>query len=167
LNYPVRQDTVPPNTDEIIVIDLSEALPICTFTFAYILWTSWSGILTLLVTVDSAVVFWSPEVQVGEQSAFQISLTAPPDVTISSLPFTELTVFLGGGVKPVLIKHVPSDHVGRVRKVGIGHIDPQDEDNRPEAEACLRWEPGDVVVFAGTILSPVPCSFKVRHAFVI
>jgi trafficking protein particle complex subunit 11 len=119
--------------------------------------------LLLDIIVDSTVIFWAPQVQVGERAAFQVSLAAPTDIMISALPIAELKVLFVEGVKPVVIKHVSgSDSEKSVRNVDLGHIGPLEEmGDAPELHACLRWKPGDIAVFSGTMSSNTPCSFKV------
>jgi hypothetical protein len=168
----IVQSTVPANPEQPLVVDLSEALPICTYAHSFAnIKSACSSPHVISVSklnlyiVDSTVVFWTPEVQVGERAAFQLSLTAPRNTTISALPIAELNVLFDEGVKPVVVRHLSQNLEDAVRTVDLGHVGPSDVEehveNGPELQACLRWKPGDVVIFTGTMSSNVPGSFKV------
>lgn len=113
--------------------------------------------------------FWSPEVKVGEPAAFQISLTAPTDITVSALPFTSLLVqFSGGEITPVMIQHsAPKEDRPFVQRVDIGQLsvhteeDHSDSETAREVHADLRWQPGGTIILCGTLSSEIPTSLKV------
>lgn len=137
----VLKSTVPAKPEDALVVDLSEAQPI----------------------FDSSVIFWTPEINVGESSAFQISLAAPTCRTIKSIPFSSLAVFIQDRVSPLIIHHSPSDadpHLLGV--VNLGHISPSDDDDLEGSRtADLCWTPGSTIVFRGTMSSDVPSVLKV------
>jgi hypothetical protein len=106
------------------------------------------------------VVFWKPNVEVGEQAAFQLSLTAPSTISISSLPITSLAVEFSSDILPVTIRHVESEVTGSsVRRIELGHITTKDDVH--EIEGHLRWHPGDTIVFSGVMSSDTPRLLKV------
>jgi hypothetical protein len=112
-------------------------------------------------TVDSTIVFWTPEVNVGDLAAFQLSLTAPTNLKISSLPITSLAVHFSDDVVPVVVQHLASnpETAATVRRIDLGHVSKLE--NR-EVEANLRWQSGATIVFSGAMSSDVPISLKVR-----
>ncbi|KAF9012565.1 glutathione transferase omega-1 [Cyathus striatus] len=120
----VLKSTVPASTDEPLVIDLPESQPI----------------------FDSNVVFWSSDVRVGERAAFQLSLTAPRHILVSSIPFSSLLVYFSDTDTPLVVKHTPSSEAPKP-----GHVQIAD----------LRWGLGGMIVFSGTMESDVPTVLKI------
>ena len=125
--------------------------------------------------VDSMVVFWSPEVKVGEPAAFQLSLTAPTNTTIFSLPVTSLAIFFSDNISPVTVRHLASDSNSRpsVQMIDLGNVSawrPSDL-SKPydlhEVNAYLRWLPGATIVFSGILTSDVPTSLRVGPIFLM
>lgn len=112
-------------------------------------------------------VFWASEVKVNEAAAFQLSLTAPTNVTISSLPITSLAVYFSDDIFPVVVRHSQSDSGshGRVRKVDLGHVSTHSAGKEPESkgdiQAHLRWQPGATIIFSGTMSADIPTVLKV------
>jgi hypothetical protein len=115
------------------------------------------------IAVDSMVVFWSPEVKVGEAAAFQLSLTAPSNVDISCLPITSLAIHFSENFAPLIVRHVASNSVPEAltRQVDIGHVSIA-EQKKDEAQTDLRWKPGSKIVFSGTLSSDIPITMNVR-----
>jgi len=105
-------------------------------------------------------VFWSPEVKVGEQAAFQITLTAPSSITISSIPFSHATIHFSDDVSPIVVEHENLEVEDEVGIVKLGNIDPSVSD-REAVRGNLRWQPGGSIVFTGTMSSEVPTVLKV------
>ncbi|PPQ93844.1 hypothetical protein CVT25_013553 [Psilocybe cyanescens] len=134
----VLKSTVPGSPDEPLVVDLADARPI----------------------FDSDVIFWSPEVKVGEQAAFQLTLTAPSSIGISSIPFSRIALHFSEGAPPVIVEHNPSDEQDSVQTVNIGHIT-LSESNRPAIKADLRWSKGSSIIFMGSLSSEAPTVFKI------
>ena len=116
--------------------------------------------------VDSDVVFWAPDAKVGEQAAFQVTLTAPKAVTIAALPFARVAIYFAGGDAPVVVEHAtPSteesaDQGGAVNVVKLGTLALDDEAREP-IKANLRWPLGSTAVFLGSIAAGVPTVLKV------
>lgn len=114
--------------------------------------------------VDTSLVFWSPEVKVGERAVFQLSLAAPPDVYISNLPFSSLAIYFGDDTPPLNVRHNASeDGIPLVQRVELGHIAfPLTESGEEELATNLRWRPGGIIVFTGTVESRVPTTISVN-----
>ncbi len=111
------------------------------------------------------MVFWDAGAEVGVPTSFQISLAASTTVTLSSIPFSSLEIYLSKNKNPILIKHLASEDgcttKGSVRTMDLGDISRYRE--APiELDANLRWGMGDVLIFHGTIQSEVPSLIKVR-----
>ena len=111
------------------------------------------------------VVFWNFEAEVGVPTSFQISLAAPTFVTLSSVPFSSLEIYLSKNENPILIEHITSED-GDVAEKSVRTIDLGDISHYREAsikrQANLRWGLGDVLIFYGTIKSEVSSLIKVR-----
>ena len=111
--------------------------------------------------VKSNVVFWSPEVKVGEFAAFQLSMTAPASASISSIPFTQLKIFFAQDVcRPITVHHRASNDDSSVRRVYLGNIS-KSTDPETVLNANLNWAPGATVVFAGCLFSETPAKVEV------
>ena len=108
------------------------------------------------------VVFWTPEIKVGEAAAFQLSLTAPSHVDISSLPVSSLTIHFTENFVPRIVQHVASDPIAQtpIKRVDLGHISALG-DKGEDVQADLRWSLGSKIVFAGTMSSDVPMLMSV------
>lgn len=111
--------------------------------------------------VNTSVVFWKPEVQVGEEVAFQITLAAPSDAVISELPIHSISIIFSEGYPPIIVHHDTSAHSESVRFIPVGQIRGETE---VEVRAHLRWRPGDQVILTGTLASDVPGLFKVGRS---
>jgi hypothetical protein len=115
--------------------------------------------------VDVTVVFWSPEVVVGEHVTFQVTLSAPSTVALSVLPIALMELVFSGANRSIRVQH--TGDVGKletVRKFDLGHVDMHGsgEDSQVgDTSAYLRWRPDDVLVLCGTISSNVTCSLTV------
>lgn len=118
-------------------------------------------ILITRILVDSNVVFWSPEVKVDEQAAFQITLTSPSIVNIGSIPFSRLAIYFAKQESPIIIEHEPSEGESTVMVINLGHITHGEDDEQPVVKGNLRWKVGAVIIFAGSISSSVPSVLKV------
>lgn len=151
------QSTVP-SSDDPVVVDLSESTPICETNNCTLMKIC---ILSISV-VDSNVVFWAPEVNVGEVAAFQISLTASPRLPISSLPFSMLAIHFSHSDAPVIIRRANSGPSSRpsTQRIDLGHINASDTPQ--EVVADLQWELGECKVLSGTISSDLPSLLKVQ-----
>ncbi|KAF8161338.1 Gryzun, putative trafficking through golgi-domain-containing protein [Crassisporium funariophilum] len=129
----VLKSTVPSSPDETLLVDLVEAQPI----------------------FDSSVVFWSPEVKVGERAAFQLIMTAPSTVSLASIPFSRLAIHFADKTSPLVVDHAASESESTVRRVDLGHATFSDTEEPPVVIADLRWLPGSTMVFTGTISSEI------------
>ncbi|KAG2153198.1 Gryzun, putative trafficking through golgi-domain-containing protein [Suillus clintonianus] len=135
----VLESSVPVSTGNSLVVDLKESDPL----------------------LDTMLVFWTPEVRVGEEAGFQLSLATPTNIDLSALPIDSVIITFSNGYYPVILRHSPptdgqvADTV--VRLVKIGKVVPEDEDEEPE-EICadLRWKPGERLVVSGSISSEAP-----------
>ena len=116
-----------------------------------------------LAIVDTTAIFWSPEVKVGERAVYQLSLAAPSDLYISSLPFSSLAIHFSDDIPPLIVRHADSDAAApTVQRVQLGHHEISSNAESPrEAEANLRWRPGGIIVFTGTLQSRVPTLLSV------
>ncbi|KAF9560978.1 hypothetical protein CPC08DRAFT_817945 [Agrocybe pediades] len=132
------KSTVPSDPDQTLAVDLTEAQPI----------------------FDSEIVFWSPEVKVDEQAAFQLTLTTPSSITISSIPFSRATIHFSDDLTPVVVEHEPSESKDDVEIVKLGYVDPSVSE-RQSVKGNLRWQPGGSVVFMGAMSSEFPSILKV------
>ena len=114
--------------------------------------------------VNSMVVFWSSEVKVGEEVAFQISVTAPSNIDLSALPMSSLAIQFTNDIPPVLVQHIASnsDVTTGIRRVDLGHI--SDDNEVEHVTADLRWAPGSKIIFAGTTSSESPMTMKVSRS---
>ncbi|KAF8435107.1 Gryzun, putative trafficking through golgi-domain-containing protein [Boletus edulis BED1] len=130
-----------PISNEALVVDLKESEPI----------------------LNTSVVFWKPEVRVGEGVAFQISLTAPSDAVIPDLPIHSISILFSEGCRPITIYHDASAQPDPVRLVPLGQV----RGEKPiEVQVHLRWRAGDQVVLTGTLASDVPGIFSVSSIVV-
>lgn len=135
----VLKSSVPVSARRPLVVDLKESDPL----------------------LDTMLVFWTPEVRVGEEAGFQLSLATPTNMDLSALPIDSVTITFSDGYYPVALQHSPptDDQVADtiVRLVKIGKLVPEDEDEEPE-EICadLRWRPGERLVVSGSISSEGP-----------
>ena len=123
--------------------------------------------LTPLVSlsVNASAVFWEPEVDVGDAAPFQLQLSSQPNVSLSSIPFTSLTIHFAADIPPVIIRHSqedPDSDIPAVQRVDLGHItvSPAPTESK-EVETCLRWGSGTTIVFTGTVGSDLPMHISV------
>ena len=143
------------------------------------------------VTVDTTTVFWSSSIDIGEFSAFQVALAAPPNVPISKLPFSSLSVHFTEGLSPITIQHSVPEHEGAdesededqdenqnmdqnesqdaplVQRVHLGDLhahEPNEGSSKSHDnfQANLRWRPGSSIVLTGSLGSGVPGTLTVR-----
>ncbi|KAI0359646.1 hypothetical protein OH77DRAFT_1587090 [Trametes cingulata] len=139
----VLKSTVPSSTDEPLVVDLSESRPI----------------------LDASVVFWDPEVDVGEHAPFQILLSSRPNVSLSSIPFTSLAIHFHADVPPVVVRHHledPDAEIPAMQRFDLGQISvsPAAAEST-EVEAVLRWGPGATIALTGSVSSAIPQQISV------
>ncbi|KAH7910026.1 Gryzun, putative trafficking through golgi-domain-containing protein [Hygrophoropsis aurantiaca] len=135
----ILKSSVPSNADEPLVIDLKESQPL----------------------FEISIVFWKSEVRVGEDAVFQLSLIAPTNTVISSLPIDSITIHFPDEYGPVIIRHKASSTHECVRLVQVGQV--KHEDEEVEVEADLRWMPGDRLIVTGTVSSDIPRVLKISN----
>ncbi|KJA28858.1 hypothetical protein HYPSUDRAFT_33253 [Hypholoma sublateritium FD-334 SS-4] len=146
----VLKSTVPSSPKEPLVVDLIEAQPI----------------------FNSDVVFWAPDAKVGEQAAFQVTLTAPKAATVGALPFARVAIYFSGRDAPVVVEHAPPDaegdagQSGAVNVVQLGALALDDSDVCAPIKADLRWPLGGAAVFLGSIAASAPTVLKVTSIVV-
>lgn len=146
----ILKSSVPISAGKPLVVDLKESDPL----------------------LDTVLVFWMPEVRVGEEAGFQLSLAISTDMDLSALPIDSVTITFSGGYYPVILRHSP--HTGSqvadraVRLVNIGKVVPEDEDDEPEEiYTDLRWRPGERLVVSGSISSETPGPLTVVSIIVV
>jgi len=118
-------------------------------------------ILFNLLSVDTNVVFWSPSVKVGDVAAFQVSLTAPNSISVSSIPFVSATIYLEDG-PPIIVRRSADmkQNTSAVQWYDAGEISMSSRDP-VEIGAVLQWNLGDVLIISGRIISDKPTELKV------
>ena len=123
--------------------------------------------LVSVPSVDSSLVFWSPEVKVGDPAVYQLTLSAPSHLYIFSLPFISISIHFDDDMPPIMVVHKPHDdgsEAPRVQRVELGQMDLSADSTRDaarEVEAVLRWKPGSTIVFTGSLVSAVPATLTV------
>ncbi|KAI0687431.1 Gryzun, putative trafficking through golgi-domain-containing protein [Cytidiella melzeri] len=137
----VFRSTVPSSSDAPLVVDLNDAEPL----------------------LDYSVVFWSPEVMIDERAVYQITLSAPSSVHISSLPFASVAVHLKDDAAPFIIRHADVEpHNEPIQQVRLGHVEYSEvSEESSELQANLRWLPGGCIVFTGTLSSKQPTTLSI------
>ncbi|KAL0578934.1 hypothetical protein V5O48_003082 [Marasmius crinis-equi] len=112
---------------------------------------------------DTSLVFWKPEVRVGELAGFQLSLAAPTNTSIRSLPFSALEIYMKEDNSPIVIRHADSDAEEglMLQRVDLGHVD--EARGERSVEASLRWRPGGTIIFTGTMSSNIPTQLTLSH----
>ncbi|KAN0130166.1 Gryzun, putative trafficking through Golgi domain containing protein [Lactarius tabidus] len=136
----VLKSTVPSSHDVPLAVDLSDSEPI----------------------FNASVVFWWSRAFVEERVAFQLSLTAPGDVSISDLPFSSVAIYFSHKEEPVVVHH-NADAVGgaTIQRVDLGDLP---LGIATTAQGCLRWEQAATIVFVGNVSSEVPATLAIERA---
>ncbi|TCD61939.1 hypothetical protein EIP91_007679 [Steccherinum ochraceum] len=142
----VLQSTVPSNPEQPLIVDLSESGPL----------------------LDTTTIFWTSDISVGESSAFQITLSAPPLPPISELPFASLSIYFADDLPPIVIHDASADDdmaPPLVQRVALGDLRPpqggEDPVPREELRAKLRWDPGSSLILTGSLGSDLPGTLSV------
>ncbi|OBZ70000.1 Trafficking protein particle complex subunit 11 [Grifola frondosa] len=135
----VLKSTVPLTRDEPLVVDAPDSEPI----------------------LNSSVAFWNSEVNVGEAAVYQLSLSAPANTSMSSLPFSSVSIHFSGDIPPIFVRHSEvdsQDQAPLVQRVDVGHavVSATSHGSPREAEGNLRWGCGSTIVFAGSLSSEAP-----------
>ncbi|KIY46190.1 hypothetical protein FISHEDRAFT_47894 [Fistulina hepatica ATCC 64428] len=130
----ILRASVPSKPDEILTIDVPDMQPI----------------------LDANIVFWSTKVMIGEPAKFQIALTAPKDLSIASLPFSSLALYVtpSDEAPAVILVHKQSEASGRtpsdVQCFDIGDVKAGEQ---RQIEVNLRWPLGSSTVLCGSMQS--------------
>ncbi len=115
--------------------------------------------------VDSTIVFWEPEVDVGEPVPYQLLLTSHAHVSLSSIPFTSLAIHFNTDIPPIIVRHSEDDpdaNIPAVQRIHMGDLVMSPVPIEPkEVEGALRWGAGTTIVFAGSVLSNLPTHISV------
>ncbi|KAL6305207.1 Gryzun, putative trafficking through golgi-domain-containing protein [Sparassis latifolia] len=139
----VLKSSVPSSPDEVFVIDLSDSEPL----------------------LNSSMVFWKHDVNVGEAAAFQLSLSSRPGVPMSSLPWTSLKIHFSSHIPPITVRHSRAGQGEKVPptcEVALGHIiATESKIDGKEVDGVLQWGPGTTTIFAGSVSSDVPTNVKI------
>ncbi|KAI9441462.1 Foie gras liver health family 1-domain-containing protein [Lactarius indigo] len=134
------QSTVPSSYNVPLTVDLSDSEPI----------------------FDASVVFWSSGAFVEERVAFQLSLTAPGDVSISALPFSSLAIYFSHKEEPVIVYHNADAVDGaKIQRVDLGDLPLE---IATTVQGYLRWEKAATIVFVGNVSSDVPVILAIERA---
>jgi trafficking protein particle complex subunit 11 len=109
--------------------------------------------------VNTSIIFWLSEAFVDERVAFQLSLTAPSDIVISTLPFSSLAIYFSHKEQPIVVHHNASAMAAsKFQRVDLGDLPLE---IAAEREGCLRWEKDATILFVGTVSSDVPLTMTV------
>lgn len=121
-------------------------------------------------TVRTSVHFWETEVYVDQPTTFQLTISMPGNIALSSLSFVSVSVFFSDDVlTPLVIHHSDDtpDSDKKVRRVVLGDVSqylfdngPVEGDSEEIFQAYLRWGSGVSIVFMGNLQSEVPGILK-------
>lgn len=141
----ILRSSVPSSADDVLTVDLIECEPI------------W----------DTLLIFWKPEVCVGEEASFQFTLGAPANNDISNLPVDSITIMFSDDYKPITLRHSASEPLEPVRMICVSQVHLANANGQPlEVAANLRWRASDRVIVSGTILSATPITLSVSSLVV-
>lgn len=89
---------------------------------------------------------------------------------MSSLPFSSLIIHFSADIPPITVRHSPFDgELLAIQKVDLGSITiptgSESEGEGKEVECNLRWGPGGMIIFTGSLSSDSPVVIKVRIHF--
>ncbi|KAG6866197.1 hypothetical protein C0991_007222 [Blastosporella zonata] len=140
----ILKSTVP-SSDEPLVVDLLDSRSI----------------------FEHNVVFWAPEVTIGQPGAFQLSLVAPKGISISSLPISSISIQFSHQQSPLIVRHRRSEDCApsSFSFVNLGHI-PSSSEELEDITADLRWEIGGCFILSGSVSSDSPTSIRVDKLIV-
>jgi trafficking protein particle complex subunit 11 len=118
-------------------------------------------------TVRTSVQFWEADVYVDQPATFQLAISMPRNIALSSLSFVSVSIFFSDDVlAPLVIHHSDDapDSDKKVRRVVLGDVSRYLFDNRPveveNLQSYLRWGSGVSIVFMGTLQLDVPGILK-------
>ena len=121
-------------------------------------------------TVRTSVHFWETDLHVGQPTAFQLSISMPGNIPLSSLSFVSVSIYFSDDTTtPLLIRHSDDapDSDMKVRRVALGDVSRYLSDvdipvggTEENPQAYLRWGSGVSIVFAGTLRLEIPGILK-------
>ena len=122
-------------------------------------------------TVRTSVRFWETDIHVGHPTAFQLSVSTPGTIPLSSLSFVSVSIYFSdNALIPLVIHHSDDgpDSDKKVRRVALGDVSrylsdidgPIEDGTEDGLQAYLRWGSGVSIVFTGTLRSEVPGILK-------
>ena len=121
-------------------------------------------------TVRTSVHFWETDIHVGQPTAFQLSISMPGNIPLSSLSFVSVSIYFADeALTPLVVHHSDDapDSDKKVRRVTLGDVSRYlfDTDGpvggiEETPQAYLRWGSGVSIVFTGTLRSEVPGTLK-------
>jgi hypothetical protein len=121
--------------------------------------------------VRTSVHFWETNLYVGQPTAFQLSISMPGNIALSSLSFVSVSIYFSdNALTPLVIRHsdgAPGSDKN-VRRVTLGDVsrylfdidDPVEGGSEESLQAYLRWGSGVSIVFTGTLQLEVPGVLK-------
>ncbi|KAL5512612.1 hypothetical protein ACEPAG_3265 [Sanghuangporus baumii] len=138
----ILESTVPKSNDSLIV-DLMETEPL----------------------FDCSVIFWTPEIKLGEQVAFQISFNVSPNVVLSGLPIRSLRLYTSDGRPLIKMCHnnERSEESETISCIDVGHL-ALPLSSEKIVESALTFPSGRTIVLIGTLSSEVPQEIKFSKA---
>ena len=122
-------------------------------------------------TVRTSVHFWETNIHVGQPTAFQLSISMPGNIPLSSLSFVSVSIYFSeDALTPLVIHHSDDapDPEKKVRRVALGDVSrylfdidgPVEGGVEEKFQAYLRWGSGASIVFTGSLRSEVPGTLK-------
>ena len=125
---------------------------------------------SISLTVRTSVHFWETDIYVGQPTAFQLSISMPGNIALSSLSFASVSIYFSDdALTPLVIHHSDDapDSSKKVRRVALGDvsrylldIDGPVGSVEDSLQAYLRWGTGVSVVFTGILKLEVPGILK-------
>lgn len=121
--------------------------------------------------VRTSVHFWETNLYVGQPTAFQLSISMPGNIALSSLSFVSVSIYFSDNtLTPLVIRH-SDDAPGsdkNVRRVTLGDVSrylfdiegPVEGGSEESLQAYLRWGSGVSIVFTGALQLEVPGVLK-------
>lgn len=121
-------------------------------------------------TVRTSVHFWETDVYVDQPATFQLTISMPGNIALSSLSFASVSVFFSDDVlTPLIIHHSDDapDSDKKVRRVVLGGVSQYLSDKGSVEggvgeipQAYLRWGSDVSIVFMGALQLKLPGVLK-------
>ena len=121
-------------------------------------------------TVRTSVHFWESDIYVGQPTAFQLSVSMPENIGISSLSFVSVSIYFSDdALAPLVIHHSDDapDSDKKVRMVALGDVSRYlfviggpVEGVEGSLQAYLRWGSGVSIAFTGALQLDIPGILK-------